>query len=174
MDTFAKVVLLTAVIMVAVLGAIVVLGFLNADNIPDSQTGIVYSKDAVSDGNGTYMVKLYDGQVFYVLNGTLYDAIILNQTYTFTNHINFYEHRTIVDSIQIQSGTVMSKQVISGGNSTYAVTLGDGRTLYVLKTDVYGSLNLGQTYVLTLKIDTDKSITSVDAVTVQKIPNPPS
>jgi hypothetical protein len=99
MDAFAKVVVLTALLMVAVLGVIVVLGLNQAGNIPDIRSGTVQSKEVVSAENSTYTVKLTDGQVLYLYNSTLYDSVVENQTYTFHNHIDSYNHKIIVDSI---------------------------------------------------------------------------
>jgi hypothetical protein len=172
MDAFAKAVVLTALLMVAVLGVIIVVGMISEDSIPDEQLGIVFSKQVISESNSTYTVKLYSGQVFYVLNSTLYDSIIENQTYVFSNHINFHSHMTIVDSCQILSGTVESKQVAA--DSTYTVTLTDGRTLYALKPDVYNRLSENQTYVFSTHVDEDKNISIIDSAEIEKIPSPPS
>ena len=100
MDAFTKTVVATTLLMFVVLGAIVALGLSNANRIPDVQSGVVQTKTVVSASNSTYTVQLTDGQVFYVLNTALYDSLMVNQTYVFTNHIDAYKHMTIVDSAE--------------------------------------------------------------------------
>jgi hypothetical protein len=108
MDAFAKAVVLTAVLMVAVLGVIVVLGLNEADNIVDIRSGTVQSKQAVSDQNGTYTLQLTDGETLYIYNSTLYDSVMVNQTYTFRGHIDAYKQMTIVESVETPAPTPIS------------------------------------------------------------------
>jgi hypothetical protein len=108
MDAFAKVVLLTGLLMVAVLGVIVALGLNEAGNIVDIRSGTVQSKQVVSAQNSTYTLQLTDGETLYICNSTLYDTVMENQTYTFYGHIDAYKQMTIVESVETPAPTPIS------------------------------------------------------------------
>jgi hypothetical protein len=102
MDAFKVTVIM---IIIVSLGALATVFYIAQDavnnaKIPDVQTGLVISKAPVSDKSpANYTVKITDNRVLYIANNvTLYDSILVNQTYVFICRIDFNNKITIIEN----------------------------------------------------------------------------
>ena len=101
MDEFKIVIIVAILVSLATLGTILYISgdSINNDKIPDVERGSVSSKAPVSDNlPANYTVSLSSGQKLYILNNsTLYNNIIVNQSYVFDCRVDFNNKMTIIN-----------------------------------------------------------------------------
>jgi len=101
MDEFKIVIIVAILVSLATLGTIIYISedAINNAKIPDIERGTVSSKAPISDNHpANYIVNLSSGQKLYILNNaTLYNSIIVNQSYVFDCRADFNNKMTIID-----------------------------------------------------------------------------
>ncbi len=101
MDEFKIVIIAAILVTLATLVTIIYISedAINNAKIPDVERGLVSSKALVSDNRpANYSVNLSSGQKLYILNNaTLYDSLVINQSYAFECRLDFNNKMTIID-----------------------------------------------------------------------------
>ncbi len=101
MDEFIIVIMVAILVSLVTLGTIIYISedSINNAKIPDVERGLVSSKSLVSDNHSAnYTVNLSSGQNLYIINNaTLYDNIIVNQSYVFDCRVDFNNKITIIN-----------------------------------------------------------------------------
>ena len=102
MDAFKVTIIVVLLLSLGVLGTIFYIAqdAINNNKIPDVQTGLVISKTPISDKPfANYTVNISDNRALYISdNTTLYDYILVNQTYVFNCRIDFNNKITLIDN----------------------------------------------------------------------------
>ena len=154
-DAIKVIVVLTLVISLLTLTVIVVVleeSIRNA-SIPDAESGVVLSKNIISDHSpATHVVNLLDGRTLYIQNNTaLYESILedQNQIYSFMCRKDFNNNLIIIESVNPQGGLVASKASVTDKPAVnYAVNLANNRTLYIANNaTLYNEIMINQTYL---------------------------
>jgi hypothetical protein len=101
MDEFKIVIIIAILVSLATMGAIIYISedAINNSKIPDVERGNVSSKETVSDNHpANYIINLSSGQKLNILNNaTLYNDIIVNQSYVFDCRVDFNNKMTLID-----------------------------------------------------------------------------
>ena len=102
MDAFKVTIIVVMVLSLGVLGIVFYIAqdAINNAKIPDVQTGLVISKASISDKlPANYTVNISDNRALYISNDmSLYDSILVNQTYTFNCRVDFSSKITLIDN----------------------------------------------------------------------------
>ena len=105
MDAFKLTIIFTIVVSVGILAGIIFIAqdMINNAKIPDVERGVVASKAPVLDSHpANFTVNLSDGKTLYIQNNaTLYQSILVNQTYVFTCSIDFNNKITLIDNADL-------------------------------------------------------------------------
>ncbi len=105
MDVFKLTIILTTIVSVGILAGIMFIAqdMINNAKIPDVQRGLVASKAPVLDNHpANFTVNISDGKTLYIQNNaTLYQSILVNQTYVFTCRVDFNNKMTLIDSADL-------------------------------------------------------------------------
>ncbi len=157
-DTFKAVVVLSVVVCIA---SLVVIGVVTEEairtaSIPDSQSGVVLSKAAVSDKpSAMFAVTLVGGKVLYIQNNSLiYNSVVENQSFRFDCRIDYNNNMIFIESVNPQMGLVTAKAPVTDGTVQYSITLANGRTLYITNNaTLYNTINVNQQYLFDCSID---------------------
>ena len=103
MDGFHKAVIVTILITLLSMGIIFSLALydISKGNIPDEQSGLVISKQPISNGKpANYTVTLSDNRVLYIAkNSALYESIVENQTYVFHCSLDVKNKMTFIQQV---------------------------------------------------------------------------
>jgi hypothetical protein len=106
LDAFKRIIVYSIVVSLISLGfiAYVMRDAIEGAKIPDAQSGVIVSKDLVTDGHAAnYSITLQSGKVLYIVNNsTLYDELTVGSNYVFTCRIDFLDGMRIIDSAQLK------------------------------------------------------------------------
>jgi hypothetical protein len=109
MDEFKIVIIVAILVSIATLGTIIYISedAINNAKIPDVERGSVSSKAPVPDSHPpNFTINLTSGQKLHILNNaTLYDSIIVNQSYVFDCRVDLDNKMTIIDHITLITPT---------------------------------------------------------------------
>jgi hypothetical protein len=106
MDPFKKVFVVGLAVSLVALGfvAYIALNAIAIGNIPDSESGTITARGAVTDGRAAdYFVALSSGKVLYIeSNSTLFDVLAVNSSYSFTCRVVYLENMIVIDSATLK------------------------------------------------------------------------
>ncbi len=106
MDPFKKVFIVGLAVSLFALGfaAYIALNAVAIGNIPDSESGTIIAKGSVTDGVAAdFFVSLNNGKTLYIeSNSTLYDALAVNSSYSFTCRIVYLQDIIVIDSASLK------------------------------------------------------------------------
>jgi hypothetical protein len=109
LDAFKLTIILTTIVYFGVLAGIMFIAqdMINNAKIPDVERGLVASKAPVLDNHpANFTVNISDGKTLYIQNNaSLYQSILVNQTYVFTCHVDFNNKMTLIDSADLVPAT---------------------------------------------------------------------
>ena len=178
MDEFKIVVVVAILVSLATLGTIIYISedAINNSKAPDIERGRVVSKSVISNKpSANYSVTLSDDKTLYIQNNSvLYDSILENQTYVFDCRINYNDKMLLIESVNPQSGLVISKAPVTDKPpANYAINLANGRTLYIVNNaTLYDSIVINQTYLFDCHIDYNNNMLLINGAQLVATTNP--
>ncbi len=106
MDAFKRIIVYSIIASLLAVGfiAFVAGDMISGAKIPDAESGIVTSKGQVTDSHAAaYYVNLDGGKTLYIVsNGTLFSALTVGSSYSFTCRIDLLGGMTVIDSALVK------------------------------------------------------------------------